>query len=83
LKFLYFKKNCLFKDEWAAVLEECRGNNQSPINIAEKFAEYDKDLKPFVFINHEFDYDWRFTNDGHTSVYFLILSLFIMSKQLI
>ena len=55
-------------DEWLADFPQCKGVQQSPINIVTSNAVYNASLKPFEFIFYDMNLKLNFSNNGHTSI---------------
>jgi carbonic anhydrase len=55
-------------DEWLADFPQCKGIQQSPINIVSSRAVYNASLKPFEFIFYDMNLKLNFSNNGHTSI---------------
>jgi len=55
-------------DEWPYDYAECKGLQQSPIDLQTSIAVYNKKLKPINFNNYNQYLSWNISNDG-TSIY--------------
>ncbi|RNA40423.1 carbonic anhydrase 7, partial [Brachionus plicatilis] len=53
-------------DFWKEEFLNCRGEKQSPIDIAPDYLKYDPNLKPLNFINYEKYSNWNVSHNGHT-----------------
>lgn len=50
------------------MFKECKGEEQSPINIEKNHLTYSPSLGNFEFFNYNQTYNWNLTHDGHTSI---------------
>ena len=55
-------------DAWPHEFEDCKGQQQSPINVDTKKLEYDMNLKQFTYLNYATPLHWNVSHNGHTVV---------------
>jgi len=54
-------------DYWSQHFLDCKGEQQSPINIQNEYLNFDKSLAPFNFIGYDQNITWHVLNNGLSS----------------